>query len=64
MLPLQAQLMIAAAGCLLLGGYGIWADRRRLRRSAWDDVGLVPWPLVQMLSLIAPFCLALIAWRV
>lgn len=64
MLPLQAQLLIAAGGCILLTVYGVWADRRRARRKQWDKVGVVPWALVQMLSMIAAACLALIAYQI
>ena len=46
---LAACAALASAVALLAG----WRERARIRRRDLDSVGLVSWPVVQMLALIA-----------
>ena len=57
---------------LLAGGAGTaltlalvagWRERARRRRTAFDAVGLVAWPTVQMLALIVLAACGLLALR-
>jgi hypothetical protein len=58
---MQQQLWGGAVAALLLAGISGWGERRRRERHDPDRVGLVPWPLVQMLALLAAFLLASVA---
>ena len=44
-----------------MAGLATWADRRRIQRSNPDAVGIVPWPLVLMFSILAAAILAALA---
>ena len=52
---------IGAGGSLALAIVAGFGDRRRKRRANLDSVGLVDWPTVQVLALIAAAILASIA---
>ena len=55
------QLWGGAVAALLLAGVSALGERRRRERNDPDAVGLVPWPLVQMLALLTAFALASVA---
>ncbi|MES2755211.1 MAG: hypothetical protein V4659_11140 [Pseudomonadota bacterium] len=50
----------AAVGVALLAG---WRERRRKQRADLDSIGLIAWPTVQMLALIALAAIGLLALR-
>ena len=52
---------IGAGSSLALAIIAGFGDRRRKRRANLDSVGLVDWPTVQVLALIAAAILASIA---
>ena len=52
---------IGAGSSLVLAVIAGLRDRRRKRRDNLDSIGLVDWPTVQVLSLIAAAILASIA---
>lgn len=52
---------IGAGATLALAIFAGLGDRRRKRRANLDSVGLVDWPTVQVLALIATAILASIA---
>ncbi|MFA6117119.1 MAG: hypothetical protein WC729_24185 [Sphingomonas sp.] len=52
---------IGAGGSLALAIVAGFRDRRRKRRANLDSIGLVDWPTVQVLALIAAAILASIA---
>jgi hypothetical protein len=52
-----------AAGCVVLAGIAIWADRRRQQRIDLDRVGWAPWSPVLILALLAAAVLAALALR-
>lgn len=51
-------------GALLLAVASGWAEHRRRNRVDLDRVGVVPWPLIQFLALMAAMLAAGIAWRI
>jgi hypothetical protein len=60
------QAALWALGLVLLAGFSIWADNRRVKRSMPDAVGFMPWTFVALASLFAAAGLALAAikgWR-
>lgn len=58
---MQAGLWSAAALAALIAVFSGWRDWRRRRRHDPDAVGVVDWPTVQMLALIALMILASMA---
>jgi hypothetical protein len=52
---------IGAGAALALAIFAGLGDRRRKRRANLDSIGLVDWPTVQVLALIATAILASIA---
>ena len=50
----------AAAATALVAGL---ADRRRMRRRDLDRPGLVPWPLIQLLAMLAAVVVAALALK-
>ncbi|CAN5389736.1 hypothetical protein BH09PSE4_BH09PSE4_01080 [soil metagenome] len=58
-------LLSGSAGlCLALIVWSMIADRRRMRRSDPDRVGLVNWPTVQVFALILGALFAFSAWTI
>lgn len=58
-----AGLWIVAAIALALAILAALADRRRQRRRNLDRVGWVPWPVIQILTMIAAAVAAAFALR-
>ncbi|MEN3748228.1 hypothetical protein TPR58_13715 [Sphingomonas sp. HF-S3] len=49
---------MGTAAMVLVSGF---ADRRRNRRRNLDDAGFMPWPLIQILALLATVILLALA---
>ena len=60
---MQSFLWSGAAGALAVAALASWADRRRNNRRDLDKVGLVPWPLVLVLAILAAAVCAGLALR-
>ena len=61
---MQERIWGAAVACALIAiGSGL-AEHRRRRRREMDRVGLVPWPLVQVLGMIGALMCAYAALHV
>ena len=60
---MAARLWIGAGATLALAIVAGIGEARRKRRRNLDSVGLVDWPMVQVLALIATAILASLAWR-
>ncbi|MEI9850981.1 MAG: hypothetical protein WDN24_09140 [Sphingomonas sp.] len=58
---MQQESWIAAGALLAVAVASGVADHRRRRRADMDRVGWVPWPLVQILSLIGALVAATVA---
>ncbi|GAA4762405.1 hypothetical protein GCM10023219_03350 [Stakelama sediminis] len=56
-------LWIAVGGCLFLAILAGLAEYRRARRRNLDRVGIISWPGVQMLALIAALVLTILALK-
>jgi hypothetical protein len=57
----QYQLWVGAGCAALLAAWSAFADHRRNNRRDLDRVGLVPWPLVLVLAVIASAVLVALA---
>ncbi len=55
---------IAVAALVLVAAASGFAEHRRRRRREMDRVGVVPWPTVQFVALMAAVLVAAIALRV
>lgn len=62
-MTLQQILWGGCAGAVLLATIAGWAERRHARRRDLDVVGLVPWPLVMILSILAAAILCALALK-
>jgi hypothetical protein len=54
--------MVSAAAAAMVLAAGI-ADRRRMRRRDLDRVGWAPWPLIQLVAMIAAIIAAALALK-
>ena len=59
----QAGLWVAAALAIVISIVAGFADWRRSRRTSLDEVGWVPWSLVQILGFFAATIFAILAMR-
>lgn len=57
----QTALWALAASGAALSGVAALADRRRTRRRELDRVGWAPWPLIQLLAMLATIVAAALA---
>lgn len=62
----HAQVLLAggAGTALAVALFAGWRERARKRRTTFDAVGLIAWPTVQMLALIALAMCGLLALHV
>jgi|EndMetStandDraft_2_1072991.scaffolds.fasta_scaffold2096282_1 hypothetical protein len=58
---MQPNLWIFAVGTAAMVLVSGFADRRRNRRRNLDDAGFMPWPLIQILALLATVILLALA---
>lgn len=58
---MQAPLLIGAAGAMALTLFALFAQHRRDHRRDPDRVGIISWPLVQIVSLLAAIMLTALA---
>jgi hypothetical protein len=58
-----APFWVAAMIAVLVAGFAGIGDRRRKRRSDLDRVGLINWPTLQMLALIAAAIFVILAFH-
>lgn len=57
----QAMLFAAAGASAGLAAWASISERRRAKRQYLDNVGWVPWPLVQVLSVLGTVLLIVLA---
>ncbi len=60
---MQAGLWTGAGLAVAIAVFSGWRDWRRRNRDDLDSVGIVDWPTVQMLALIAAAILASVAFQ-
>lgn len=58
---MHGELWSGAAAALGLAVASGWAEHRRRRRRDLDKVGLIPWPLVQVLAMLTAVILVSVA---
>jgi multisubunit Na+/H+ antiporter MnhB subunit len=61
---MQERLWGGAVALVLIALASGIADRRRRRRADWDRVGMVSWPLIQILALIGALACAILGLKV
>ncbi|UVO49778.1 hypothetical protein M0208_04325 [Sphingomonas sp. SUN019] len=61
MADVQAMLWSGAAALVTVAVFAGWREHRRARRDDVDAVGMIAWPTVQILALIALAVLGLFA---
>ena len=61
---MQQQLWTSVGAALLVAVIAAFGERRRKRRANMDRIGLVSWPFVQMMALLAALILASLALHV
>ena len=52
-----------AGGLLVLACWSVWAEHRRGRRPDLDQVGWVPWNLIQVLAFLGAIAAAALALK-
>ncbi len=60
---MQAWLWVGFGLCLAVAVLSGWRDHRRAQRSDPDAVGIIDWPTVQMVALMAAALLASLAFN-
>jgi multisubunit Na+/H+ antiporter MnhB subunit len=60
---MQERLWGGAVALVLIALASGIADRRRRRRADWDRVGMVSWPLIQILALIGALACAMLGLK-
>lgn len=60
---MQERFWSGAVALILLALASGVADWRRRRRADWDRVGMVSWPLIQLLALMGALACAILAIR-
>lgn len=58
---MQVMLLSWAGAALAIVALGGFADRRNRRRRNIDRVAMLPWPLIQVMALLAAIVLAALA---
>lgn len=58
---MQQQLWGGAVAAILLAVLSAFAERRRIRRTRLDQVGFMPWMLIQMLAMLGAVLLVSLA---
>ena len=58
---MQVQLLGGAAAALILAGVSAVGEHRRNNRRDPDNVGMVPWTLIQMLAIVGAIVLVSVA---
>jgi len=58
---MQQQLWTGVGTALLVAVVAAFGERKRKRRRDMDRIGLMPWPLVQVLAILTALILASIA---
>lgn len=60
---MQQFLWGGCAAALAVAGLASWADRRRVNRRDLDAVGLMPWPLILLASILVAAVLGTLALK-
>lgn len=58
---MQLQLWLGAAGAAIVAVVSGLGEHRRRRRKRMDDVGFVPWQLIQVMAMLAVAILVSVA---
>ncbi|RYD49349.1 MAG: hypothetical protein EOP60_13995 [Sphingomonadales bacterium] len=61
---MQQELWTSVAVALLVAVIAGFGERQRKRRKDMDRVGLMPWPLIQVLAMLAALILVSLALHV
>ena len=61
---MQQQLWTGVGVAVLVAVIAGYGEHRRKRRKDLDRVGLMPWPLIQVLAMLAALILASVAMHV
>ncbi|MDG2534750.1 hypothetical protein P6144_13895 [Sphingomonas sp. HITSZ_GF] len=58
---MQLQLWLGAAGAAVIAIVSALGEHRRRKRKRMDDVGFMPWQLIQVMAMLAAVILASVA---